>query len=401
MNAAVQQEYPGELIDQDIGALLRKARSNAKLSLAEAAQQLNLSESVLRSLESNEPGDLPVAFRRGYLRSYAKVLNLDAEALVDAFNRANATDPDITPVNGVGSQRASSDPLMRWMSAAVVVVLAVMVLIWWQTKNGDSDVPTVAEGEPVQTEDAGPAAGIQPVAQALPAQEPAVPATGAAPGDAASPAPPLGAAPAPSVAAMSPEALQAGLPKEPAASLPFPDPAPLAPPASLPANGETVARAVLAEPDTPDPVPAAPPTTSPAASASDSAAAAEPTIATRSSEPVANTVAMASPAPLAERASTSSAAAPSETFDQDQLVLWVKGQTWAEVTDSDGVKLFYGLYDSPVPLRVYGNAPFSVFLGNSPAVSLHFNGDPRDQTPFNRPNNTARFSVDATGLRRP
>ena len=78
----------------------------------------------------------PAAFVRGYLRSYAKLLELDVDTLLGQLDRAGAADPDIAAVTVLSSQRASSDPLMRWMSVAVFFVLAVMVVIWWQTKNG-------------------------------------------------------------------------------------------------------------------------------------------------------------------------------------------------------------------------------------------------------------------------
>ena len=94
---------------------------------------------------------------------------------------------------------------------------------------------------------------------------------------------------------------------------------------------------------------------------------------------------------------------PAESAVQgtDELVLMIDGSSWAEVRDSLGQTLYYGLYDSPAPLRLTGQLPFVVFLGNSPAVTLLFNGETHDQTSFNRANNTARFALDSTGLRRP
>ena len=92
---------------------------------------------------------------------------------------------------------------------------------------------------------------------------------------------------------------------------------------------------------------------------------------------------------------------PAESAAQgtDELVLMFDGSSWAEVRDSLGQTLYYGLYDSPAPLRLTGQLPFVVFLGNSPAVTLLFNGETHDQTSFNRANNTARFALDDAGLR--
>ena len=72
------------------GARLRAAREASSLSLEDAARALNLQPTVLRALEAGDYTslDAPV-FVKGYLRSYATLLGLDARPLIEAWQRSD------------------------------------------------------------------------------------------------------------------------------------------------------------------------------------------------------------------------------------------------------------------------------------------------------------------------
>ena len=65
------------------GARLRAAREAAGLSLDQVAQQLKLAQRQVRALEDENFGELPGrTFSRGFVRNYARLLNLDAHDLL-------------------------------------------------------------------------------------------------------------------------------------------------------------------------------------------------------------------------------------------------------------------------------------------------------------------------------
>src|ERR1017187_3784954 len=69
-----------------IGAVLADARGRLGLSIEEAAQQLRLSPSQLHAMEANDYSGLPGAtFVRGFIRNYARLLQLDPEPLLHAY----------------------------------------------------------------------------------------------------------------------------------------------------------------------------------------------------------------------------------------------------------------------------------------------------------------------------
>ncbi len=72
----------------------------------------------------------------------------------------------------------------------------------------------------------------------------------------------------------------------------------------------------------------------------------------------------------------------------------VNEDSWMEVYDSDGAQLVYGLYKGGRQVRVEGRAPFKVFFGYAPGVSLSYNGESVDVMRYKRRgNDTARFQL--------
>jgi len=69
------------------GRVLAAARTEKNLSVAEVAQQLKLSTGQVEALEADAYDRLPgPVFVRGFVRNYARLLDLDGEALVSALS---------------------------------------------------------------------------------------------------------------------------------------------------------------------------------------------------------------------------------------------------------------------------------------------------------------------------
>ena len=117
------------------GELLTAARKKLKLSKAEVARQLNLSPSVIEQLESNQYTDqIPDAFIRGYLRTYARAVEIDEEQVVAIYTQNIGLDivrnyyvpsKDIAPVrNQIGSQ-------MLWFKILSLVLIITLLVFGW------------------------------------------------------------------------------------------------------------------------------------------------------------------------------------------------------------------------------------------------------------------------------
>lgn len=202
-----------------IGAELRAAREQQGLAVVDVAQRLKFAARQIEALEADNLAALPgLTFVRGFLRSYARLLGLDADALVGALERAAARDAGPSTVQ-LQSLTATAKPFpMRssssggawpWIIGMVVAVVGLggFTLYQWQAPASLSD-PAPANSPvaspnvtPALTPDAGApaAAASASPAVAAPAPVPAAPTNGAAVTLATTPAlatPPAAAPPA-------------------------------------------------------------------------------------------------------------------------------------------------------------------------------------------------------------
>lgn len=131
------------------GATLLKARLEQGLEVSEVATKLNLTESAVSSLEADRYEDLPgVAFVRGYIRAYAKLLGLNPDQLASQYTQTTTTGsvrplPVLTP----GRRRGRSRFMLIGLAIFVVVlaVAAYMALV----EQGSKRLSSQDETEPL------------------------------------------------------------------------------------------------------------------------------------------------------------------------------------------------------------------------------------------------------------
>jgi cytoskeleton protein RodZ len=90
----------------------------------------------------------------------------------------------------------------------------------------------------------------------------------------------------------------------------------------------------------------------------------------------------------------------SDGTPQSLLVLEYQADSWSEIVDAAGRKLAYGLIPSGRSLQLRGEAPFKVFLGFASGVTVYYNGDLYDHTPYQR-GDVARFRIGRAEHNRP
>ena len=91
----------------EFGNSFRSARESRGLTIAEIAQETRISSRFLRAIEAEAFEELPGGvFSRGFIRTYASEVGLDADAMAEAYA---ALSPDAplgaeTPYNSAGSR---------------------------------------------------------------------------------------------------------------------------------------------------------------------------------------------------------------------------------------------------------------------------------------------------------
>ncbi|MGH8687076.1 MAG: helix-turn-helix domain-containing protein, partial [Burkholderiales bacterium] len=152
MNETEPVAPPG--VDEPVGATLARAREAAGLPADEVARRLRFAPRQLDALERGEWGRLPGgAAVRGMVRSYAKLLGLDAEALVARVGQG-VERPDAErlaqrfrqPVPFSDGARRSNVAYVV-LSVVLLGVVAAVAFEWRQERAGAARVTFVSAAQ--------------------------------------------------------------------------------------------------------------------------------------------------------------------------------------------------------------------------------------------------------------
>lgn len=142
--AVTPQASPGELLHHE--------REMQGLDLEEVAAALNLRPAVIRGLEQDSYEEVPVAaYRRGYLRAYARLLGMDEQHVISLYKARfgkEESERKVTPVQVTKPPSRLGTWVFRLVTLLVIAGLAALTLLWWQSRGG-SQPPTPADNAPV------------------------------------------------------------------------------------------------------------------------------------------------------------------------------------------------------------------------------------------------------------
>ncbi len=151
------------------GETLRKARESKNMAQADAAEQLNLTLRALTQVEVGAFDKLPGhTFARGYIRAYAKLLELDQDRLVAEFDAFTGTDSAGSNVHALGrieEPKHLAHSLLRLVSIALLLGLLTMSFFWWQEQSSDKNNDAIVNRalEHVEVESADGTTQIHPL----------------------------------------------------------------------------------------------------------------------------------------------------------------------------------------------------------------------------------------------
>lgn len=172
------------------GEMLREAREDRGLSLAEAERGTKIRQRYLSAMEDDHLSALPSpVYTRGFLRNYALYLQLDADEVLDLYdedsqptrNRIRAargeTIPKVVPKQGKGSEGINIQPLslepidtrVRYGSSYIAISLLALPLmiafyfvysVYAGSPSREVAIPTPIPAPPTITIGAGSVAGV-------------------------------------------------------------------------------------------------------------------------------------------------------------------------------------------------------------------------------------------------
>jgi cytoskeleton protein RodZ len=346
---------PSEVVEQlpvNPGETLRQAREAQRLTKEQVARQLHLTVQVLGQLEEGAFDRLPGhTFSRGYIRTYAKLLGLDQNVLVAAFDRYTGTDAKGSDVHVLQQIKEPARPgqvFLRLMSVVILALLIVLGYVLWQRNSGHVEREhgnVLSTLERVEVESADGTTQIHDVDAPDDATAATTDtATTTATADASTQVTPTATAVAETA------------PTDAAAAVPTQAPGSAAPVVTPPES--TAAATVAAAP-------------------AQSAVASVPSVAPAQAPAAAETASNA-PKPADAAAAAPAVAAAGE----GSIGLLFKERCWVQIKDATGRVLVSEVKNKGDSLNMAVKVPAELRLGVSHGADVTFNGAPVDVTPF-------------------
>ena len=296
-----------------IGEILRNAREAASYSIPYVAAHTHLKEEVIIALENDDHDQLPSAvFIKGYIRSYAKLLEVDVEPLLGDYTQSSEVEYVTPQVKKPKKVRSSgADPVVIWSSVTVGALLLGLVLTWWLHSD---------DADPVELADV-----VEQLDSVEPTQQQAS----------------TESASSSNTNNKQDELHQVGLGT---------------------VDPKNISEIQNASPESID-----------------------PQLSSEQSQDIAS---------LADTDSYVESPVSGGDIDKVRITVRYTQESWTEIFDARKRRLLHGLIKPGATRVISGQAPFNVFLGNSPGVELEINGKPFDHSVYMRRNNTARFLID-------
>jgi cytoskeleton protein RodZ len=142
------------------GDLLRAEREQQGLTIELASARSRIRSSVLTAIESGETGEIPSVYLRGYIRNYARFLDVDITNLATGIEHIKGAEPEVRTVFTVKSRRNSGE---KWLKvSSYLVASALIATLAWQFTHeavrfsqGDSELSSAnglssKSGEPAR-----------------------------------------------------------------------------------------------------------------------------------------------------------------------------------------------------------------------------------------------------------
>lgn len=131
------------------GQMLVDARTSMGLSQQDVADKLNFRVALVKDIEEDKfDKSLPSTYNRGYLRNYAKLVNIPVDEVLSSYEMlgvAAVQGAEMQSFSKITEKQAQNNRLM-WISYLILAILVGSTLVWWlQDMNIASELSTAPQ----------------------------------------------------------------------------------------------------------------------------------------------------------------------------------------------------------------------------------------------------------------
>lgn len=128
------------------GETLRLARLQKNLTEEHIAKQMRLSPRIIKAIENDDYNSIQcMAFARGYVRSYARIVDLSGDEIVEKLHSIGFEEPEAKTLmhpSYISTSSSKGEKIIRWVTYLISGILVALVFIWWQNSHNASDLNT-------------------------------------------------------------------------------------------------------------------------------------------------------------------------------------------------------------------------------------------------------------------
>ena len=144
-------ELSEDMIVVGPGQMIAEGRKKLSFSVDDVANKLKFRTVLVQNIEQDIFDQaLPATYNRGYLRSYAKLVNIDADEVLSAYDMLGVAEiqrSEMQSFSNLTEKQAEHSRLM-WLTYLIVAILLGLMVLWWLQDSKllfDEKTPKVAE----------------------------------------------------------------------------------------------------------------------------------------------------------------------------------------------------------------------------------------------------------------
>jgi cytoskeleton protein RodZ len=126
------------------GAMLKAAREMRGLSQQQVADKLNFRIHLVENIEVDKfDCSLPEAFNRGYLKNYAKLVNIAQEDVLKSYEKLAITQNQCADMQSFskGTKKQAEHNMLMWITYLILAILVTATVVWWLQTPSEQPEP--------------------------------------------------------------------------------------------------------------------------------------------------------------------------------------------------------------------------------------------------------------------
>lgn len=147
------------------GSLLSEARVQSGLSIDDVANKLNFRVMLVKNIEADIfDKTLPDTYNRGYLKNYAKLVNVSIPEVIEIYEKFHIFQGEGTKMQSFsrGTMKKAENSILMWITYLILAIFISLTVMWWiqedKTSSAQQNIlpTTEVEVETISLNDKNP-----------------------------------------------------------------------------------------------------------------------------------------------------------------------------------------------------------------------------------------------------